>query len=200
MRGVAMNLLALLGSPKEKGNTALLLDHYLRGVKECDKSARVETVFLHGKDIHPCTGCYTCVDTGGTCVIDDDMQDLYTKLKEADVFIFATPIYWWSITAQLKKFIDRMCPITSRDLEGKKFVLLMTYGAAPPNRGPEMVTDMFKEIWHSFKVDFVHVYSTCTEDYLPVSENEKAQRDAYELGKDLVQKIAAEGHICRKNM
>ncbi len=79
-------------------------------------------------------------------MIDDDMQDLYTKLKDADAFIFATPIYWWSITAQLKKFIDRLCPpITSRDLEGKKFALLMTYGAAPPNRGPEMVTDMFEE-------------------------------------------------------
>ena len=180
-----MKILAVQGSPKKKGNTALLLDHYLLGVKENHRDVDVDRVFLQEKNIKPCRGCYTCVETKGDCVIKDDMQELYQKIIEADVLIFATPVYWWSITAQLKTFVDRFCPLNTDDFKGKKFVLLMTYGAALPNSGPEMVQSMFKEIWNHYQVNFVQSYGTCTEEYLPVAENKQAQDAAYELGKAL---------------
>ncbi|MDD2439489.1 MAG: flavodoxin family protein [Methanosarcinaceae archaeon] len=141
--------------------------------------------FCRKKTFEPCRGCYTCVETKGGCVIQDDMHILYQKIIAADALVFATPIYWWSITAQLKTFVDRFCPLSSEDLKGKKFVLLMTYGAALPNSGPEMVENMFKEIINNFEMDFVQVYSTCTEEYLPVAENKDAQDTVYDLGKNL---------------
>lgn len=181
-----MKILAVQGSPKKKGNTALLLNHYLRGVEDNHRDVEINRVFLQEKNIEPCRGCYTCVETKDSCVIKDDMQGLYDKIVEADVLIFATPVYWWSISAQLKTFVDRFCPLNVEDFEGKKFVLLITYGMALPNTGPEMVESMFKEIWDHFKVDFAQIYSTCTEQYLPVAENKEAQEAVYELGKVIV--------------
>lgn len=180
-----MRVLAVLGSPKKKGNTALLLEHYLRGFKENHRDVEIDQVFLQEKQIEPCRGCYTCIEKNSSCVIEDDMQELYSRIIAADVLIFATPIYWWSISAQLKTFVDRFCPLTIEDLKGKKFVLLMTYGMAQPNTGPQMVEDMFQEIWDHFQVDFAQTYSTCTEQYIPVAENKEAQEAAYELGKTL---------------
>lgn len=58
----------------------------------------------------------------------------------------------------------------------------MTYGMAQPNTGPQMVEDMFREIWGHFDVDFAQSYGTCTEQYLPVAENKRAQEDVYRLG------------------
>lgn len=181
-----MNVLSILGSPKKKGNTAILLEYYLRGIKDNQDNVIINCVFLQEKNIEPCRGCYTCVNTGNNCVIQDDMQNLYDLIKETDVLIFATPVYWWSVTSQLKKFIDRLCPISPKNLKGKKFVLLMTYGSAPPNPGPGMVKDMIREICNYFEMDFVQSYSTCTEECLPVAKNKDAQMDAYNLGKDLI--------------
>jgi multimeric flavodoxin WrbA len=180
--GSAMKVLAVQGSPKKKGNTALLLEHYLRGVEENHRNVEINRVFLQEKNIAPCTGCYTCIEKNSSCVIEDDMQELYDKIIEADLLVFATPVYWWSISAQLKTFVDRFCPLSVEDFKGKKFVLLMTYGMARPNTGPEMVENMFKEIWDHFEVDFAQTYSTCTEQYLPVAENKEAQDAVYELG------------------
>lgn len=183
-----MKLLAVQGSPKKKGNTALLLDHYLRGVEENHPQVEIKRVFLQEKNIKPCRGCYTCEseESKNQCVIQDEMQDLYPKILEADLLVFATPVYWWSITAQLKIFIDRLCAIGVAGCQGKKFVLLLTYGGADPNSGPEMVKEMFKEICNYLKMDFIQAYKTCTEAYLPVAENQKAQNDVYQLGKNLI--------------
>ncbi|HZK18601.1 MAG TPA: flavodoxin family protein [Clostridia bacterium] len=177
-----MRVLAIQGSPRKKGNTALLLKHYLHGVEKSQPDVEIDRVFLQEKNITPCTGCYTCVNQKTSCIINDDMQELYGKIVDADLLVFATPIYWWSISAQLKTFIDRFCPLNVADFKGKKFALLMTYGMAQPNTGPQMVEDMFREIWGHFDVDFAQSYGTCTEQYLPVAENKRAQEDVYRLG------------------
>ncbi len=180
-----MKVLAIQGSPRKKGNTALLLEHYLSGLEENHSDVEIERVFLQEKDIAPCTGCYTCINEESSCIIDDDMQGLYGRIIEADLLIFATPIYWWSISAQLKVFVDRFCPFTIEDFKDKKFVLLMTYGNLLPNTGPKMVEDMFREIWDYFELDIVQTYSVCTDQYLPVAENREAQKAVYELGKKI---------------
>jgi multimeric flavodoxin WrbA len=114
------------------------------------------------------------------------MQDLYQKFHRAEVLIFATPVYWWNITSQLKRFMDRMYAIdVESGFKNKKFVLLLTYGGALPNSGPELVQRTFKEICDYVHMDFVQFYGTCTDDYKPVEENQEAQEAVYEMGKAL---------------
>ena len=142
-----MKVLALLGSPRKNGNTSLLLDEYLRGIKDSNKDAEITKVFLQEKNIHSCAACEACRNINiGQCAIKDDMQELYPLFRQADVVVYATPIYWWSVSAQLKAFMDRCYALGSIEdsFAGKKAVLLMTYGGELPNNGPELVKTTFE--------------------------------------------------------
>ncbi len=97
-------VLGVLGSPREGGNTDLLLDAALEGAAEA--GAKVEKVTLSKLNVGPCTACEGCAD-GMRCTTDDDMQSLYPKLEEADVIILASPVYFYGVSAQMKAFIDR---------------------------------------------------------------------------------------------
>lgn len=97
-------MLGVLGSPRQGGNTDLLLDEALRGAAEA--GAEVEKVRLDQLTIRPCTACDGCRD-GVRCVLDDDMGPLYGKIDDADVIILASPVYFEAVSAQAKAFIDR---------------------------------------------------------------------------------------------
>jgi len=99
-----MKVLGISGSPRKGGNTEILLDRTLDAASKA--GAEVELVRVSDKNIHHCDGCNACVRTG-ECRIKDDMQDIYGKLLEADGIVFATPVYVWSMTGQLKIFLDR---------------------------------------------------------------------------------------------
>jgi len=112
-----MKVLVIIGSPRKKGNTDLLVEQMLKGVKEAGGTA--ETVRLEGLGIHPCIGCGGC-EKEGKCVIQDDMQEMYGKIDAADRIIIASPIYFYSVTAQTKAFIDRCQALWSRKYIVKK--------------------------------------------------------------------------------
>ena len=99
-----MKVLGILGSPRIKGNTDLLLDEALRGAEVCN--VEVEKLAVDGLNISPCKEYYGCLNDGN-CVIRDDMDLVYPKLLEADRLIVASPIFFYGITAQLKALIDR---------------------------------------------------------------------------------------------
>ena len=99
-----MKILAISGSPREQGNTEILLNEALKGASK--EGAEAELYSVSGKSIGPCDACLSCRSTG-KCHIDDDMQDLYNKLLEADGIIFGTPIYLYAMTAQTKAIMDR---------------------------------------------------------------------------------------------
>ena len=126
---MSRKIIILNGSPREKGNTAALAKQLTHGVEET--GAEVESIQLHDLDIHPCDACDFCQENGNGCVINDDMQDLYPKLRAADVVVIASPVYWFNLTAQTKLCIDRWYAMESSDgfeLAGKKLALLMVYG------------------------------------------------------------------------
>lgn len=180
-----MKVLALLGSPRKNGNTGSLLDEYLRGIKASNKDAEIIKVYLNDKNIHGCTACEACRSiTPGQCAIKDDMQELYPLFRQADMVIYATPVYWWSVSAQLKAFMDRCYAISSTEdcFVGKKAALLMTYGGELPNKGPELVKATFEEICDYKEMKLVDVYGVCTDDYMPVADNTDALKEVYELG------------------
>ena len=106
-----MKILAIQGSPRGKaGNTEFVLHEFLKGAESV--GARSETIYLKEKKIKPCKGCFTCwTTTPGLCAIKDDMAELMRKVRECDIIIYATPLYYYNMTAQLKAFQDRLLPL-----------------------------------------------------------------------------------------
>ncbi|MBI2954175.1 MAG: flavodoxin family protein [Chloroflexi bacterium] len=106
-----MKVLAFNCSPRmEKGNSALILNPFLEGMKE--EGAEIELFYSLKLKVNPCLGWLDCfVKTPGVCNFDDDMQMLYPKLRDSDIWVFATPIYLDGITGPMKCLIDRFPPL-----------------------------------------------------------------------------------------
>ena len=117
-------VLILSGSPRKGGNSDTLCDEFMKGA--IDAGNEVEKIFVAGKNIGYCKGCYACKDTG-ICVIKDDMAEVLQKMLDADVIVLSSPVYFYSISAQLKAVIDRT---VARWLEfrDKEFYYIMTCG------------------------------------------------------------------------
>ena len=102
---MSQSILILKASPRERGNSALLAERTAEGARQA--GAMVESIYLHSLDIRPCDACDLCRENDGECVIPDDMQSLYPRLRAADAIVIATPVYWFTLSAQAKLFIDR---------------------------------------------------------------------------------------------
>ncbi len=99
-----MKILGVFGSPRQGGNSELLLNELLRGCRS--GNAEVEEIHLRELKITPCLEIYAC-RKDGKCPIRDDMQKIYPRLVETDALVLASPIFFYSVSAQSKAFIDR---------------------------------------------------------------------------------------------
>jgi multimeric flavodoxin WrbA len=126
----AKYILILKGSPREKGNSSTLAEQVAAGAREA--GAEVESVSLHKLNVQPCNACDACQRSpDGKCTLDDDMQGLYPKLRRADGIVIASPVYWFTLSAQTKLCIDRWYALESPQgsaLARKQFGLVLTYG------------------------------------------------------------------------
>lgn len=111
-----MRILVLQGSPNTNGSTSLLVGEFARGAREA--SHNVDVVDVATLDIAPCTGCVAC-GYEGPCAQSDDMDTLRAKILSSDMLVFATPLYYYGMTAQLKTVIDRFCSANS-SITGKR--------------------------------------------------------------------------------
>jgi len=147
-----MQVLALLGSPRKKGNTGIVLDTALAELKAA--GAKVAKRFLASMDISGCAECFTCQQVAGRpgCVVKDDMQKVYRDLLKADLIVFATPVFCWGASAQLKAVMDRCYAMfkfqnESADyaclLEGKRTALIVTAGG-PRDDGADLVEAAYR--------------------------------------------------------
>lgn len=111
-----MKVLAINGSPRgSEGNTEVLLVEFLKGCEEA--GAKTETIYLKDKEIKHCIGCFTCwTKTPGKCIHKDDMEELLIKVSEADIMVYATPLYYYTVTGIMKDFMDRKLPLVKRDI------------------------------------------------------------------------------------
>ena len=101
-----MNIVVLSGSPRKGANTDTMVDTFAETAREGGHT--VEVVRVAGKKIAGCLGCQYCFGHEGACVQKDDMAGVIESLKNADMVVFASPIYWFDITAQEKAVIDRL--------------------------------------------------------------------------------------------
>lgn len=117
-----MKVLGVVGSPRKDGNCDVLVKEFLDAA-----DADTEYIFLNEKDLYGCNACMACVN--GDCVIDDDGNDIIKSLLDADILVFASPIYYGQMSAQAKAFVDRFYQISrneNKTLEGKKVVTIFT--------------------------------------------------------------------------
>jgi multimeric flavodoxin WrbA len=112
-----MRIVGIVGSPRKNGNTEILMQEALKVAREA--GAETETFLMSEKQVTPCDACGTCFEVG-SCVVQDDMQELYAMLDRSDAVIFGSPVYFGSVSAQTKAVMDRMFALLRRRaLKGK---------------------------------------------------------------------------------
>lgn len=117
-----MKIVVLQGSPNKKGSTFILADCFRQGAE--DAGHTVEMIDVAHAKIHPCTGCIHC-GYEGPCVQKDDVESIRKKILDGDMLVFATPLYYYGMSAQLKILIDRFCAFNSSiQRKGMKSALL----------------------------------------------------------------------------
>lgn len=120
---MSKKVLILSGSPRKGGNSDLLCDEFMKGTLESGNE--VEKIRVAEKKIGYCRACYYCRDNGGKCVIKDDMAEIIEKMIAADVLVLASPVYFYSVDAQLKALIDRTVARWT-EIKDKEFYYIAT--------------------------------------------------------------------------
>ena len=176
-----MKLIAINSSPRKDGNSDVICQRLLQGAAEA--GLETEKIDLRSMDLRPCTACYACRQTG-KCIQKDGMNELMEKLIGADVIALSSPVYFYSICAQLKIFIDRCLP-RYRELAGKSFVFIVTAAAPGHSAADETIASMrgfLRCIPES--VELATIFGTGTWDKGDVYKH-PSYDEAYELGKRL---------------
>lgn len=119
---MSKKILILSGSPRRGGNSDLLCDAFMRGAQESGHA--VEKVFIREEKIGYCNGCYACKERG-ICVQKDGMQRVLDGMRNADVIVMASPVYFYAIDAQMKAVIDRSVAQWTK-LPDKEFYYILT--------------------------------------------------------------------------
>ena len=117
------NVLVISTSFRKNSNSDILSDEFIKGAAEAGHN--VEKINLSDKTINFCKGCLACQKTQ-KCIINDDAREIAEKVLNADILVFATPIYYYSVSGQLKTLIDRLNPLYSDDYKFRKVYLIAT--------------------------------------------------------------------------
>ena len=145
-------IIILNGSPRKNGRTAELVKAFSEGAKNGGNEIR--EFYLQGMNIQGCLGCNACREgAADPCVQNDGMTDIYEAFQWADIVVFASPVFWWTITGTLKTAVDRLYALTHPFGHGgfkKESVLLMTAGAPVYDHSLEWYSGFSKYLgWHS---------------------------------------------------
>lgn len=138
-------ILGIIGSPRRRGNTHVLVSRILAGAEE--GGAVAETIFLNELSVRECDGCHVCWK-GKQCSKKDDMNTVYPKIIASDVIVFGTPVYWYGPTALMKCFIDRFvyfnCPGNRAKIKDKAAIIAIPFEEEDPKTA-ELLVKFFKK-------------------------------------------------------
>ena len=123
---MSKKVLILSSSPRKGGNSDLLCEEFLKGAK--DAGNEVEKIFIRNKKIGYCIDCGTCYKKGKPCIQNDDMAEILEKMIKADAIVMATPVYFYTMDAQMKTVIDR-CIAKYTEIKNKDFYFIATAAA-----------------------------------------------------------------------
>ena len=186
-----MKVLGIMGSPRIKSNTDLLLKEALKGAQS--QQAEVEKLVVDTMKITPCREYYGCLKDGN-CVIRDDMDIIYPKLLEADGIIVASPIFFYGVTAQLKALIDRCQALWARRYvlktipDSKKKGAFIAVGATKGKQLFDGSILTIKYFFRAFGVEYSDELLVRRVDKRgEIKEHPDMLKEAFELGKRLAQ-------------
>ena len=187
-----MKILGLMGSPRIKGNTDLLLEEALRGAR--GQPAEVEKIVVDRLKIAPCREYYGCLKDGN-CVIRDDMDAIYPKLVAADGIIVASPIFFYGLSAQVKALIDRCQALWARKYVLKNLPDSARKGAfiaVGATEGRQLFDGSILTVKYFFKafgVEYVdELLIRGVEERGEIKKHPDALSDAFSMGERLAQK------------
>ncbi len=175
-----MNIVVLTGSPHKTGTSNTLVNEFIKGAEENGHTIkRFDTPFLN---IHPCIGCDHC-GMGGPCVFNDDMPNILDTILESDMIVFATPIYYFGFSAQIKSAIDRFY---SRNGQIQSKHLKSVFIATAWNNDEQVMSGIKKHI--DILIDYLNLNNVgmiLAKGYgYPGADTEKKyMKEAYNLGK-----------------
>ena len=175
-------VLILSSSPRRSGNSDTLCDEFLRGAIEAGHD--VEKIFLADKHINYCTGCSVCSLYGKPCPQKDDAAEIIDKILAADTIVMGTPVYFYTMSAQMKTLIDRCCgPYTK--MTDKEFYLILTAAEAEREKMYRTV-DTFQGFFDCLENPTLNgvVYGTGVWHAGEIKST-PAMQEAYEMGRNM---------------
>ena len=187
-----MKIIGIIASPHKEGNTAWAVNKILEGAKE--QGAETRSWSFSDLDISPCSGCLCCHDGSDRgCVIDDDMQELYGALDEADAIILGSPVYMGQMSAQAKIFTDRLfakisprfSPHYKEKVTKQKLVLVFTQGNPDPGIF-QVYFDYTKKIFQMLEFDVKDVVVIAGMREKPAHERKDLLTAIKNIGASLV--------------
>jgi len=188
-----MKVVCLLGSPRGKGNSSTIAGRFCETAQGL--GAELKTYALNELDYRGCQGCMLCKTELDRCAVEDDLTEVLDAIRETDVLVIASPVYFWDISGQLKCFLDRTFsylvpnfmtnPEPSRLSHGKKLVLILTQG----NPDETKFTDIypkFEYFFSRFGFDDRHLIRACgVREPGEVEDREDVMRLADEMAATL---------------
>jgi multimeric flavodoxin WrbA len=178
-----LKILALIGSPRKRSNTDILVDEVLRGAET--KGHTWEKVYLYDLEIKPCLDCRACKKGNYTCPMDDGMKGLYSKIEASDLIVFGTPIYWYGPTGKMKLLIDRLRPfIASGKLKGRRGLVV-----TPSEEGPGCCSPLVQIFRMSFEylgMDFLGSLLAIAYERGEVAGKKEEMEKSYRLGASIL--------------
>ena len=177
-----MNIVILMGSPNKKGSTSILVDSFVRGAAENGHDC--EIIDVCHMNLHPCTGCVAC-GYEGPCVQKDDVELIRAKLLKADMVVFATPLYYYGMSAQLKIVVDRFCAYNSSLNHRHLKSALLTVAWNGDNWTFEALSAHYKTLVRYIKFEDMGMILGYGCGTPSMTKNSRYPQEAYELGKRL---------------
>lgn len=179
-----MKITTLLGSAKKKGNTATVLKWVEEELKA--QGHDVERIYLHNKSINGCMGCAKCRENPDkiNCVQKDDAENILEQMIDADIVLFASPVYFWGFSAQIKGLIDRSYSLVANYkqpnhtslLQGKRLGLLATGEVTYENNAEALFTafDRIADYFLAQKSGELYVGECSTPDKMTAATRSRA--------------------------
>ena len=177
------NILVAVGSGIAGANTDMLADAFIEGARSAGHT--VNKIFLGG-EIHGCRGCGAC-QLGNGCVIDDDMQPAYPLFDECDLMVLASPLYFWTLSGQIKVFFDRLYAKSTEDIYPKKDTFLLMTAGDDTEHTFDHAMDYYRFITSALGWNDIGSYTAggCKGGPGKHQISEKHLQAAYEAGRNL---------------
>lgn len=179
-----MRVLGIVGSPRPNGNTDILVDEVLSGVRSA--GGTIDKIYISDFDVRPCQSCMVCKGGQG-CPQEDQFAEIASRVEKAEAVILGSPVYWNCVTAQMKVFMDRCFKFLNdrfeSSLAGKKGAFVVACGAPE-----ESMTSLTKVVMHDFlKFNGIEVIgdlaATGVSEKGDVLKKEEAMTRAFQLGR-----------------